>query len=85
MFDGFLTILTKSNYCLKLNVNMDIADSISFYFNFGKGHYFVLEVKQQLFDKARFFLMNRVNPAIVDRGEKEVETCARRSLSCENF
>ena len=29
--------------------------------------------------------MNRVNPAIVDRGEKEVETCARRSLSSENF
>ena len=34
---------------------MNIADSISFYFNFGKGRYFVLGVKQQNFDKARFF------------------------------
>ena len=29
--------------------------------------------------------MNRVNPAIVDLREKEVETCARRSLSFESF
>ena len=37
-----MTIVTKSNYSVRINVNMDIADSNSFYFNFGKGHYFVL-------------------------------------------
>ena len=77
-----MTILSKSNYRFKLNVNMNIADSISFHFNFGKGHYFVLREKQHFFDKARFFfLKNRVNPAMVRWREKEVETCARRSLS----
>ena len=50
-----MTILSKSNYCVRLNVNLNIADSISFYFNFGKGRYFVLKVKQYIFDKARFF------------------------------
>ena len=83
---GFhMKILSKSNYRVRLNVNMDIIDSISFYFNFGKDYYFVLRLKQHFFDKARFFLMNRVNPAIVDWRRKEVETCARRSLSFESF
>ena len=80
-----LTILSKSNYRVRLNVNMKIADSISFYFNFGKGHHFVLRVKQHIFDKARFFEMNRVDPAMVDWREKEVETFSCRSLSFENF
>ena len=48
-----MTIL--SNYRVRLYVNIDIADSISFYFNFGKGHYFVPRLKQHFFDKARFF------------------------------
>ena len=47
-----MTISSKSNYRVSLNVNMDIADSISIYFNFGKGQYFVLKVKQHLFGKA---------------------------------
>ena len=64
---------------------MDIADSISIYFNFGKGHYFVLKVKQHLFGKARIFQMNRMNPAVINWREKNVETCARRSPSFENF
>ena len=80
-----MKILSKSNYRVRLNVNMDITDSISFYFNFGKDYHFVLRLKQHFFDKARFFLMNRVNPAIVDWRRKEVETCARRSLSFESF
>ena len=50
-----MTIFSKSNYRVRIDVNMDIADSISFYFNFGKGHYFVLRLKQHFFDKARFF------------------------------
>ena len=61
-----MTILPKLNYRVRLNVKMDIADSISFYFNLGKGHYFGLRVKQHLFEKAWFFKMNRVNPAIVN-------------------
>ena len=61
-----MTIVSKSNYHVRLNVNMDIAHSISFYFNFGKGYHFALRLKQHFFDKARFFKMNRVNPAIVD-------------------
>ena len=61
-----MTILSKSNYCVRLNVNTDIVDSISFYFNFGKGHYLVLRVKQHFFDKTRFFEQNKVNPAIVN-------------------
>ena len=75
-----MKILSKSNYRVRFNVNMDIVDSISFSFNFGKGHYFVLRLKQHFFDKARFFKTNRVNPAIVDGREKEVETCARHLL-----
>ena len=80
-----MTILSKSNYRVRLNVIMDIANSISFHFNFGKGYHFVLRLKQHFFDKARFFQMIRVNPAIVDRREEKVETCARRSLSFESF
>ena len=86
MFDGFShDNIVKSNNRVRLNADMDIADSISFYFNFQKGYYFVLGLKQHFVDKARFFKMNRVNPAIVDRREKKVETCARRSLSFESF
>ena len=48
-----MTMLSKSNYRVKLNVNMNIADSILLYFNFRKGHYFFLEVKQHIFDKAQ--------------------------------
>ena len=48
-----MTILTKLNYRVRLNVNMDIADSNSFYFNLRKGHYFDLRVKQHFFDKGR--------------------------------
>ena len=48
-----MTILSKSNYCVRINVNMDIADSVSFYFNFGKGYHFVLRLKKHF--KARFF------------------------------
>ena len=47
-----MKILSKSNYRVRLNVNMDIVDSISFSFNFGEGHYFVLRLKQHFFDKA---------------------------------
>ena len=50
------TILSKSNNRVRLNADTEIADSISFYFNFGKGHYLVLRLKQHFFDKARFFL-----------------------------
>ena len=50
-----MTIVSKSNYRFRLNVNMDIANSISFCFNFGKGYHFVLRLKQHFFDKARFF------------------------------
>ena len=64
---------------------MNIAYSIPFYFNFGKGHYFVLRVKQHIFGKAQIFQMNRVNPAIINWREKKVETCARLSTSFENF
>ena len=34
-------------------IPVNIADSIPFYFNFGKGHYFVLRVKQHIFGKAQ--------------------------------
>ena len=61
-----MTILSKSNGRVRLNVNMDIADSISFYLNFGKSHYLVLRLKQHFFEKARFFKMIRVSPTIVD-------------------
>ena len=50
-----MTILSKSNYLVRLNVNMNIGDSISLHFNFGKCYYFFLWVKQQIFDEARFF------------------------------
>ena len=80
-----MTILSKSNYCIRLNVNINIADSISFHFNFGKGHFFVLMVNQHLFNKTPFFKMKRVNPAIVNWREKEVETCSCCLLSFENF
>ena len=49
-----MTIFSKSNYRVRLNVNMDIADSISFYFNFGKGYHFVLWLKQHLRQSATF-------------------------------
>ena len=61
-----MTILSKSNYRVRLNVNTDITDSILFYFNFWKGYHFVLRLLQHFFDKARLFKMNRVNPAIID-------------------
>ena len=80
-----MTISSKSNNRVSLNVNMNIAYSIPFYFNFGKGHHFVLRVKQHIFGKAQIFQMNRVNPAIINWREKKVETCARRSTSFENF
>ena len=58
--------IVKLNYRVRLGVNLDIADSISFYFNLGKGHYFGRRANQHFFDIACFFLMNRVNPAIVN-------------------
>ena len=61
-----MTIPSKSNYRVRLNINMNIAYSIPFYFNFGKGHHFVLRVKQHIFGKAQIFQMNRVNPAIIN-------------------
>ena len=52
---------------VRLNVNTNIAGSISFYFNFGKSHCFIIGVKKQFFDKARFFKnMYRVYLAIDD-------------------
>ena len=54
--DSLMTILSKSNYHVRLNVHMDIAHSISFNFNFGNGYYFVLGLKQHFFDEARFYL-----------------------------
>ena len=54
--DSLMTILSKSNYHVRLNVKMDIAHSISFNLNFGNGYYFVLRLKQHFFDDARFFL-----------------------------
>ena len=33
---SYLTTSLKSNYCVRPKVNLNIADSISFYFNFGK-------------------------------------------------
>ena len=80
-----MTILSKSNYRVRLDVNMELADSFPIYFNFGKGYHFVLRQNNTSSTKPKFFLMNIVNPAIVDWGEKEVETCARRLLSFESF
>ena len=51
---------------------MNIGDSISLHFNFGKGYYFFLWVKQQIFDEARFFKMSNVNPAIANWREYNV-------------
>ena len=56
-----MTIVSKSNYRVRLNVSMDIADSISFYFNFGKGYHFALRLKQYFFDKALLFLNEQSN------------------------
>ena len=50
-----MKIFSKSNYHVRLNVNMNITDSISLYFNFGNGYHFILGVKLQIFDKAGFF------------------------------
>ena len=62
---SYMTIFSKSNYRVKLKVNMNIAD-------FGKGRYFVLRVKQQTFDKARlFFKMINVNLAITKWREND--------------
>ena len=61
-----MTIMSKLNHRVRLNVNMDIADSTSFYFNLGKCHYFGSRVKQHFFYKACFSKMNRVNLAIVN-------------------
>ena len=64
-----MTIFSKSNYRVRIDVNMDIADSISFYFNFGKGYHFVLWLKQHFFDKARFFLNEQ---------SKSCDSCLKR-------
>ena len=56
MFDGFShDNIVKIKLPTTDNVNMNIADSISFYFSFGKGYLFVLRVKQKIFNKARSF------------------------------
>ena len=60
-----MKIFSKSNYHVRLNVNMSITDSISLYFNFGNGYHFILGVKQ-IFDKARFLLMNNLNYVIAN-------------------
>ena len=66
MFEGFShDKIVKLKLSRQTYINMNIADSIKFYFNFGKGHYFVIRVKKH-FDKARFFKMSRVIPAIVN-------------------
>ena len=44
-----MTTFSKLNYRLRLNVNMNIADSISLYFNFRKGHYVILKVNPHIF------------------------------------
>ena len=61
------SLSSKSNYRVILDVNMNIADSISSYFNFGRGYHFVLRVKQQIFDRARiFFVINNLKHAIAN-------------------
>ena len=50
-----MTIVSKSDYRVRLNVNMDIANTISYYFSFGKGYHFAIRLKQHSFDKAQFF------------------------------
>ena len=47
MFDGFSH--DKTDYPVRLNVNIVIAGSVSFNFNFGNGYY-------GYYDKTRFFL-----------------------------
>ena len=62
---GFhMAILSKSNYRVRLNVNIDIADSISFYFNFGKGHHFVLRLKQHIFPILQGMATFNVGPQV---------------------
>ena len=61
----------KLNYCVKLSVNMNIADSSSSYFNCLEGHFFILGVKQNILDKRDFFKMNKVNYAIVNWREND--------------
>ena len=59
MFDGFShDNIVKITFPRQTYVNMNIADSVSYYFNFGKGHYSVIRVKQHIFDKSRFFIIN---------------------------
>ena len=60
-----MTILSKSNYRVRLNVNMDIADSISFYFNFGKGYHFVLRLKQHIFPIMQGVATFKVGPQVI--------------------
>ena len=59
MFDGF-----SHDNILKIKL-------ISLYFTFGKRYYFVLRVKQQIFDKARLFKINNVNHAIANCREND--------------
>ena len=66
LMGSHFTILSKSNYRVRPNVNMDTADSISLNFNFGNGYYLLLRVKQQILDEARFFKINNVKPAIAN-------------------
>ena len=59
-----MAILSKSNYRVRLNVNIDIADSISLYFNFGKGHHFVLRLKQHSFPILQGMATFNVGPQV---------------------
>ena len=59
MFDGF-----SHDNILKIKL-------ISLYFTFGKHYYFVLRVKQQIFDEAQLFKINNVNHAIANCRENE--------------
>ena len=71
MFDGFShDNIVKIKYCVRLNLNINIVDSIPFYFNFGQGHYFVLRVKQNIFGEVQIFQRNRVNPASLTEEKK---------------
>ena len=72
MFDGFSrNNIFKIKLLRQTNVNTNIADSISLYFNFRRGYYFVLRVKQQIYDKARFFKMSNVNHVIANWREND--------------
>ena len=68
-----MTMLSKLNYRVSLNENMDITDSISFYFNLRKAHYLRLRLKQRFSHKVGVFLFYFVlfcffnqNPAIAN-------------------